>query len=426
MSDLNLSLGIDIGTSGIRTAVLDEAGALISTARVGHVAQDPRRIDAMGWWDAVERCLAMQGEALRDMGRSMQNVARIGVDGTSGTMVLTDAHLRPASRALMYNSSGFVAEAARIAAHAPDVHITKGTNSALARALCLHSEVDDPKGLMLHHQADFIIAKLRGISGASDHNNALKLGFDPETGRWPGWFDQLGLQISLPEVHPAGAPLGPVAPEIAETLGFSPQTIVHAGTTDSIAAFLAAAPLQKGAAVTSLGTTLAVKILTSQRIDDPEVGLYSHKVGPVWLAGGASNTGGGVLLSVFDPDEINALSATIDPNVPSPCNYYPLTKPGERFPVNDAGLRPRMTPRPADDSAYLHGLLESIARIEAQCYAAIKARGGETPTQIFTAGGGAANTTWTRIRERVMGLKIAQSEHAEASVGIARYIMQMA
>ncbi|MEM6939337.1 MAG: FGGY-family carbohydrate kinase [Pseudomonadota bacterium] len=418
-----LSLGIDIGTSGIRTAVLDVSGTLVSEARVKHLDQDPDRVDARHWWKVVLRCVALQRGALRELGRDLSDVVRVSVDGTSGTMVLTDTDLNPVSRALMYNSTGFEAEAAHIACFAPDVHVARGANGAFARALRLQAEA--PEAVHLLHQADYIIARLRGVGGVSDHNNALKLGFDPETQCYPSWFGETDIRNELlPKVVPAGTPLGPMARDVATELGFSNKVIVHAGTTDSVAAFLAAAPLEEGAAVTSLGTTLAVKVLSARRIDDPAVGLYAHKVGDVWLAGGASNTGGGVLATLFSTQELGALSAQIDPMRVSPLDYYPLLKPGERFPVNDPHLAPRLEPRPENDADYLHGILESIARIEAQCYQAITARGGGVPQQLFTAGGGAKNDVWTRIRERVLGIEISQPQHAEAAVGLAKLIMR--
>lgn len=67
--------------------------------------------------------------------------------------------------------------------------------------------------------------------------------------------------------------------------------MIHAGTTDSIVAFLAAADPVPGAAVTSLGTTLAVKLMSDTRIKAPEMGLYAHRLGKGRLIGGASNTG---------------------------------------------------------------------------------------------------------------------------------------
>lgn len=56
---------------------------------------------------------------------------------------------------------------------------------------------------------------------------------------------------------------------------------------DSIAAFLAVGvgASTPGAAVTSLGSTLAVKLLSTCRIDDSRFGLYSHRLGDLWLVG---------------------------------------------------------------------------------------------------------------------------------------------
>ncbi|EBA13996.1 FGGY-family carbohydrate kinase [Roseobacter sp. CCS2] len=419
----HLSLGIDVGTSGVRTAVIDAGGRVLSTVKTTHLPQKPNDIDASKWWTTVQDCITAQGKALKDAGYSLLEVSRIGVDGTSGTMVLTDDTLHPVTPALMYNSAGFTAEAADIAKHAPATHITKGSNSALARALRLQTFDADSQATHLLHQADFIIAHLRGQGGVSDENNTLKLGYDPDTGTWPHWFAQTGLRTDLlPKVVPAGTALGPIAPDVATALGLLPQTVIHAGTTDSIAAFLATASLEAGNAVTSLGTTLAIKILSPTRIDEPHMGLYSHKLGDVWLVGGASNTGGGVLASLFDAETLTTLSDQIDPSQASPLNYYPLLKKGERFPVNDPDLAPRMTPRPDNDAAFLHGLLEGVARIERQAYDAIAARGGPRPTRLYTAGGGAQNPVWTAIRARVLGITPAHSDQTEACIGIARLI----
>jgi sugar (pentulose or hexulose) kinase len=54
---------------------------------------------------------------------------------------------------------------------------------------------------------------------------------------------------------------------------------------DSIAAFLAADVSEPGAAVTSLGSTLAVKLLSDTRVDQASYGIYSHRLGDLWLVG---------------------------------------------------------------------------------------------------------------------------------------------
>lgn len=190
---------------------------------------------------------------------SSRHIERIGVDGTSGSLVLTDLDLVPVTRALMYNDGGLDDQAAMIATVAPRTHIANGSGSALARALALVSEDQTGRAAHLLHQADFVIARLMGHGGVTDYNNALKTGLDPANGAWPDWIRRLPIPPELlPVAHAPGAPLSPIAPQIAQRFGLSPAVMIHAGTTDSIAAFLACAPQVSGAAVTSLGTTLAV------------------------------------------------------------------------------------------------------------------------------------------------------------------------
>ncbi len=418
---MTLSLGIDVGTSGVRTAVM-EGGTLLSMARADHPVQDPLSIDANGWWHAVADCLHAQMDALKTRHIDPKDIRAIAVDGTSGSMVLTDSALTPVSPALMYNSKGFDAEATLIESCVEGAHITKGSNSALGRAMRLVSLAkSDPTHLL--HQADFIAAKLMGQGGQSDYNNALKTGFNPVDECWPAWMSQVIDPALLPNVHSPGAPISAISSEIAQEFGLSRSVKIHAGTTDSIAAFLASAPLQEGVAVTSLGSTLAIKLLSAKRIDDPSVGLYSHRLGDLWLVGGASNTGGAVLKQYFTDADLQRLSADIDPSKPLGLNYYPLKEPGERFPINDPNLRPMMAPRPESDAAFLQAMLEGIAAIEAKCFEAINARGGPAPLKIFTAGGGGKNETWTAIRAAHLGQTPIAAHYSEAAIGAAKLTM---
>ena len=319
----------------------------------------------------------------------------------------------------MYNSKGFEAEAELIAAHAPKSHITQGSGSALGRAMRLVAEDSDGQARHLLHQADFIAAKLLGKGGLSDHNNALKTGFDPETEQWPDWIGNVLPADLLPKPVPVGTALGTVAADVATALGLSPDVQVHAGTTDSIAAFLAASPLEAGNAVTSIGSTLAVKLLSHTRVDAPDIGLYAHRLGDTWLIGGASNTGGAVLAHFFTLDELERLTAKIDPSVATGLDYYPLIKPGERFPINDPNLAPRLNPWPETDVTFLHGLLEGIAAIEARCYDEIEARGGGYPKQVFSAGGTTKNPVLSHIRQSLLRCPMTQAQNLEAAIGAA-------
>jgi D-ribulokinase len=422
-----LYLGVDVGTSGVRSAVIDGEGVEVATARLAYASIVEAEADARHWWHTTARCLDAQCASLAAAGYAAADIVAMAVDGTSGSMVLVDEAAEPVTPALMYHSAGFDREAALIAPHAEPNSIVRGAGSALARLLRLQSMDTSGRARHLCHQADFILAQLTGRAGHSDDNNALKTGFDPATGLWPGWLPETGLRTDvLPKVLRVGAPAGRIALALQRRFGFSDRLIVRAGTTDSIAAFLASGAEKIGDAVTSLGTTLAIKLLSPVRIDSAPLGLYSHRLGQRWLVGGASNSGGGVLLAHFSAAEIAALSVRIDPATDSGLDYYPLSKPGERFPVNDPHLAPRLEPRPPDDALFLKGMLEGIARIEAEGYRALTVLGAPEPRCIHTTGGGAGNATWTSIRRRIVSPLIVETPTADAAYGMAQLCRQQA
>ncbi|MEO1090919.1 MAG: FGGY-family carbohydrate kinase [Pseudomonadota bacterium] len=422
---MGLFLGIDIGTSGVRAAVIDEAGGSVATARVALAAPNivdgrPEQ-DATSWWSAVVDCLNAQAAALVARGRSMRDVEAVAVDGTSGTLVLVDADLRPVTAGLMYNAGGFDAEGAAIDRAASASSIARGGGSTLARLLVLQKRDGERRAVHALHQADWVAARLSGRGGRADETNVLKLGYDLLGRQWPSWLEAAGVRTELlPDVVPVGTVLGELDPAVANRFGLPASCLVRAGTTDSNAAFLAAGATEIGDAVTSLGTTLAIKLLSDRPVSDPSRGVYSHRIKSMWLAGGASNTGGGALLAHFSREQLGRLATQLDPDHPTGLDYYPLARPGERFPVNDPALDPRLTPRPPDDATFYQAMLEGIAAIERQGYAVLAELGCPPVRRVFTAGGGAGVAGWTVIRERAMGVPLVEALSDDAAVGAAR------
>jgi len=141
--------------------------------------------------------------------------------------------------------------------------------------------------------------------------------------------------------------------------------------------------------------------------------------------GGASNTGGGVLKSLgFTPQKLQELSSQIDPSMPSPLDYYPLVNPGERFPVCDPDLEGRLSPRPDSEVEFLHGILESMSRIEKDAFDRLEELGASPVKKVFTAGGGSSNETWLAIRQRRLGVPVLPSKETEAAYGTALLAMR--
>ena len=429
---MSLAIGIDIGTSGARAAAVDRSGRTVAEGRAPLASEpypgtnDPRAVDAESWWRVAETALGDCLDALHrtGMGHGREEVRAIAVDGTSGSMVLVDGGVRPLTHGLLYDAGGFDAEAKAIAPHAPPSSIARGPGSALARLLHLQSHALRPGTLC--HQADFVAARLIGAPGLSDESNALKTGYDPHARAWPDWLFEAGARRDvLPEVRPVGAPFGTLGPVMTERFGLPSDVTIVAGASDGTAAFLGATDgvAEPGTAVTSLGTTLTLKIASPVAVEDATRGIYSHRVGDTWLPGGASNTGGGALLKHFKPERIAELSERIDPDWEPAFAAYPLPGPGERFPTADPFMEPIEGPRPGDDTHFLHALLHGIARIERDGYRALADLGAPYPTRVLTSGGGAANRAWTAIRQRLLGVPVERAE-ADPALGMARLAMR--
>jgi hypothetical protein len=413
-----LFLGIDFGTSGCRAQIVDSGGRGVAQSGValeaplrpapGWSEQDPEL-----WWAALVEVVARLPAYAR------AELVAIAVDGTSGTLLLADGQGRPLAPALLYDDSRALAQAHALAAAAPADAAVHSPSSSLAKALWLLERPCEARRHLLH-QADWVQGRLIGRYGTSDETNALKLGYDPVCRCWPAWLKGTGVPPDLlPHVRPVGTVVGSVTAMAAATLGLPPGALVVAGTTDSTAGAIAAGVAAPGDGVTTLGSTLVVKVLSEQPVFAARHGVYSHRLDDLWLAGGASNSGGAVLRQFFTDDELGPLSAAIDPSEPSPLDYYPLPRPGERFPIADPALAPRLEPRPADPATYLHGLLEGIARIEALGYRRLAELGAPFPTRVLTTGGGAVNATWTAIRARHLGVPVTAADHRDAAYGAA-------
>jgi len=125
------------------------------------------------------------------------------------------------------------------------------------------------------------------------------------------------------------------------------------------------------------------------------------------------------LRSFFSDEKMNALTEHLQPEKPTGLDYYPLIKPGERFPINDPQLPPRMSPRPQSDAEFFQGLLEGIANIEHEGYKLLSKLGAPYPTSVYTVGGGVINPKWTQIRAKILNVDMLEAKHTEAAYGSA-------
>lgn len=345
--------------------------------------------------------------------------------------------------------------------HAPENHATRASTSALSKLLHYHTCQPLNSNEVLAHQSEYVATsifmsnpKKCGAGAAankriytSDWHNALKLGYDVRMLKYPEWLlallEEIGIDAGvLPNVVEPGKVIGQISSSIVEQYGICKDAVLVGGTTDSNAAFLAAAAAggslpKYGIAVTSLGSTLAMKMLSRTFVEDSKRGVYSHRF-PVlgqssssgeeaWLVGGASNVGCAILRQEsFSDEELVELSKDMDVSTNSPLDYYPLTKIGERFPIADGTKRPMLEPKPESRAEYLKGILQGISNVERMGFEILGELGASPsfPGEVWTAGGGARNDAWLKMRERLLRescsnneIKVRRAENAEASFG---------
>jgi D-ribulokinase len=397
-------LGIDFGTSGARAIAINTQHQIQSETALPLATH--QEVD---WRITLFQLIHQIPLKIR------QQTHAIAIDGTSSTVMICDRQGNLLDTPLLYNDARAASVLDQVKAIAPPQHTVISATSSLAKLLWFAERHHHDSKPYFLHQADYLAFLLHGQLGMSDYHNALKLGYDVGELCYPDWLQD--MQFQLPHVLKPGAAIAPILPNL--DLGFPNHCMIHAGTTDSIAAFIASGVQTPGEAVTSLGSTLVLKLLSQTRVDDSRYGIYSHRLGNLWLVGGASNTGGAALRQFFDDHQLQELSLLIEGDRESPLDYYPLLKPGERFPINDPNLSPRLEPRPKQDVDFLHGLLESIARIEARGYQLLQQLGATPLTQVYTAGGGAKNEVWNGIRSRHLNVNVTRSPQTEAAYGAA-------
>lgn len=466
-------VGFDLGTSGARISVIEASDDTTNTSgcykevytKAIPWSEKGTYDDPDAWIQAIETLLS---GAKQGLGGNLQSVASICVSGTSASCLLMDRVTLQATRSpRMYNynvvtsASGsasnddatttFGTQAVELLGqYAPPRHTARAPTGSLAKLLAWQMESPLTKEEVLCHQSDFISTRLLGNASPvnSDWHNCLKLGYDVRQNKWPEWIESCltSAGISNPlggddgviplQVVSPGQPIGTISSDMSESLGLPKDTVLVGGTTDSNAAFFAAAGTKPsfGTAVTSLGSTLAMKQLSQTYVEDADRGVYSHRF-PIfsdgkeqaWLVGGASNVGCAVLRKLeFSNDELDQLSKEIDPMTDSPLSYYPLTKKGERFPVADSNKEPVLEPVPTSRKDYLHGILQSIGDVERNGFIVLQELGAPPPSVVWTCGGGSRNDMWSKMRERRLAasfrgenISVRRADCTEASFGAA-------
>lgn len=376
-----LTVGIDLATADARAVALQWPGGQV-VARAGVPLPTPQRSpDGSSQQEPAYGQASIQIlRALADqLGDSARAVTAISVSATSGTLAGVDDDGHPLGLALLY-----------------DDRSTNGTANAPAAGRVRRLQ---QAGRLVATAADVALGALTDSPVPGDLSHWLKAGVDLQNRSWrTSELTDVGVDVSaLPALVMPSTVIGALAGQAANATGLPAGTMIVAGMTDGCTAQIACGAVQDGDTMAVLGTTLVLKAVSPRLVVDTDSGLYSHLApdGKFW-AGGASNTGGGALAAHFtgNPAALDEQSQAVTTD---DLLWYPLARPGERFPVLAPALN--LPPTDPDLSApvlYRAGL-EGVAFVERLALQRLSEL-GITSWRHRLTGGGARSPLWSAIR----------------------------
>ncbi len=411
----SLTLGIDLATASARCVALDtDTGSVV--ARADSALSSPqRRSGGVSRQAATYEPVALElvRQVCEQLGPDAARVAAVSVAGTSGTVVPVDRDGAAVGAARLYDdSSGSDALAASGVAGA----------SSLGRMVMVHRDHPEARWAST---ADVVNAALAGRAVAADTSHWLKAGIDLVARRWPvDAMTALGLDRAdtgqLPDLVLPGTRIATIDPDVARSVGLADGVTIVAGMTDGCTAQLAAGAVHDGDTMGVLGTTLVLKAVSETPVESADGSVYSHLApdGRYW-AGGASNSGAGVLATEFAGADLSVLDQQVAESVAGYVRY-PLSVAGERFPVADRNLPSLTDGEPRSRLDAYRALLEGVAFVERLGLERLQQL-GVSPRRHVIAGGATASQVWNRIRATVLAplVPVSVARSASSSLGAA-------
>lgn len=419
-------IGIDVGTQGARAVLISNTGVLSASAAKSFELNTCSREEQSPqvWWESVMYCLnVLSAEADAEV---WSKVNALAVTSTSGTVIPLDKEHKPLHNALMYSDKRSVLQAEWCTAVAQK-NVKEGfkafnSSSALAKIIWFQESYPEKSKALMHwaHASDYITGMLSGVWDITDYTNALKTGYDLRAEKWPAYlFKELRLRKEwFPEVVPSGQVIGRIKTSVARELGLPEGLQVTTGMTDGCASQIASGAVKPGDWNTTIGTTMVIKGVTKNEINDSQGRIYNHRhPAGYWMPGGASNTGADWITTQFSQqlDRLNQAAASL---IPTGLIAYPLRQRGERFPM----IAPQAVgfgPQGLSDAESFTANLEGVAYLEKYALTMMKHLTGEDINAVYTAGGGSNSQIWLKIRSSVLNLPIYKMKEVSGAVGAA-------
>ena len=310
---MNLLLGIDLGTTGIRTTLLNEAGDVVLrngrssptqaswTDAAGHIAEEDPAVFSLALKDSISEVLHLShckpGE-----------IAGIGISAMAPEAVAIDADGLPLSRCILWMDRRAVAEAELIRQRIGEQRIIQLSGNpvdpyfGLTKVLWIRRNLPGiyRRAAKIVSLKDFLVGQLTGrwVTDVS-HAGIAGIAFDIRNNCWnEDMLRELELEPSkLPDALACDRIVGGVTTAAADELGLTEGTPVVNGMIDSAAGYLACGAVQPLQSAMTLGTSSCWGVASAEANFPRGMNITKAPWNPDIYLINASLAAGGAMLS---------------------------------------------------------------------------------------------------------------------------------
>ncbi|MFT8802774.1 MAG: xylulokinase [Gluconobacter cerinus] len=430
-------IGIDLGTSGVKVVLADEAQRVLASETVKLEVSRPHE----GWSEQnPEDWLAATLDAIDALAKAypseVSQVTGIGLAGQQHGAVLLDDKdvvLRPC---LLWNDTRAEAECAVFESRFPESRAVTG-NIAMPGFTA-------PKLIWVAAHEKEVFAKTRrvllpkawlrfvmtgeAIEDMSDASGTLWL--DVGRRRWSEEaLSATGLSLShMPELREGSEAAGGLTPDLMRRWGMQKAPVFAGGAGDNAAGAVGLGATKPGDAFLSLGTSGVVWVTTDSYRGGAKAAIHTfcHAIPGVWHQMGVTLSAAACLAwwsRVTGMSETALLAELPDaPDAPSPVLFAPYLS-GERTPHNDGAVRGGFALLSQDTTRaqMTQAVLEGVAFSFRDALEGLRESGSEI-AEASVIGGGSRSTLWVAILASVLGIPLHRLANGETggAFGAAR------
>ena len=432
-------MGIDLGTSSVKTIIIDIDGNMKSSAQAfydisipnkGYAEQDPER-----WWRSTVQTIK---QALNDARIHSQEIKGIGFSGQMHGMVLIDKHLELIRPAIIWSDQRTGQEINSIYELLGKNYVGEITLNPLSTGFQTPSLLWIKQNELKTYEKiykvllpkDYIRLRMTGELGTDVTDASATLAFDT---KHLVWSDELISKIGLnrdfyPNVNFPYDIAGEVTAETAKETGLYKGTPVVYGGGDQPMQSVGNGIVEAGQVSLTIGTGGQVFSILSEPKYDSQLRTHTfcNAVPGTWNIMGASLAAGlslswlnGKILSNMSYHEINELAKSVKPGSEGLLFLPYLT--GERTPHMDSSARGTFLGLVLKHTRahLIRAVMEGVVFALRDSVEIIKSLDTKMDTFI-ASGGGARSEVWMKIQANVLNQEIYKvSQEEQACVGAA-------